>query len=230
MIKLVRLIVSLIIVSAISFAIAYTIAFNCSNKPVNSIIGAKIVIDPGHGGVDNGACKEGVLEDEINLAISSFLFEKIIDEGGSATITRSGDYDLASLYARNRKREDLMKRANYINTCKPDLFISIHVNAALNESIHGPMVYYRKDDENSKMLALAVSNALNEFSNLDKPIHSENYFLFRNTIVPGILIECGFISHDGDRSNLINESYQKRFASIVYEGVILYLKQNVLNV
>ena len=66
-----------------------------------------LVIDPGHGGKDNGSCYDDVLEDEINLNVSTKLLETCIQKNWLTTITRTGDYDLATQYAKNRKREDL---------------------------------------------------------------------------------------------------------------------------
>ena len=117
-----------------------------------------ILIDPGHGGRDNGAAINGVLEDDINLEISNKLFERCISENFITYITRNGDYDLSKEYSKNHKNEDLKKRVEYINTLDIDFFISIHLNTYPSEGVNGPMVYYKKDDEDSKNVALKVQN------------------------------------------------------------------------
>ena len=93
----------------------------------DSLFLKSIVIDPGHGGKDNGAYYDDVLEDEINLKISLILLDLCLENNMIATITRTDDYDLASLYAKNRKNEDLKRRVKYINITEPDIFISIHL-------------------------------------------------------------------------------------------------------
>ncbi len=192
-------------------------------KPV-SLFGIKLVIDPGHGGKDNGTCYQNVLEDELNLQVAEKLMNICLDEGAISSLTRVGDYDLASLYAPNRKREDLKARVDYINNSGADLFISLHMNSfPKNVSVHGPMVYYDKNKEQSKLLAENVNDSLNEFSKLDKKIRYDDFYLFRNTNIPGILVECGFISNSGDRNNLLKEDYQNKLAQAIYMGIDDYL-------
>lgn len=193
-----------------------------SNKPSESVslFGVKLVIDPGHGGKDNGTCYQNVLEDELNLQVAEKLMNICLDEGAISSLTRMGDYDLASLYAPNRKREDLKARVDYINNSGADLFVSLHMNSfPQNLSVHGPMVYYDKNKEQSKLLAESINNSLNEFSKLDKKIRYDDFYLFRNTTIPGVLVECGFISNNGDRNNLLKEDYQNKLAQAIYVGI-----------
>lgn len=193
-----------------------------SNKPSESVslFGVKLVIDPGHGGKDNGTCYQNVLEDELNLQVAEKLMNICLDEGAISSLTRVGDYDLASLYAPNRKREDLKARVDYINNSGADLFVSLHMNSfPKNLSVHGPMVYYDKNKEQSKLLAENINDSLNEFSKLDKKIRYDDFYLFRNTKIPGVLVECGFISNSGDRNNLLKEDYQNKLAQAIYAGI-----------
>lgn len=197
-----------------------------SNKPSEpvSLFGVKLVIDPGHGGKDNGTCYQNVLEDELNLQVAEKLMNICLDEGAISSLTRAGDYDLASLYAPNRKREDLKARVDYINNSGADLFVSLHMNSfPKNLSVHGPMVYYDKNKEQSKLLAENINDSLNEFSKLDKRIRYDDFYLFRNTTIPGVLVECGFISNSGDRNNLLKEDYQNKLAQAIYAGIGAFL-------
>lgn len=178
-----------------------------------------IFIDPGHGGKDDGASYGGITEDEINLHIASYLYEACLNEKINCYIARSGDYDLASLYATNRKREDLKKRADLINSLGVDIFISIHLNAFYDASVKGPMVYYRPHDEASKQLATFVQNELNDFTASTKNISTDNYYLFRYTKATGILVECGFLSNEQERNKLYTASYQKHLAETILKGL-----------
>ena len=188
-----------------------------------SLFGISFVIDPGHGGKDNGSCYNEVLEDEINLNIATKLMNISINEGAVSSLTRVGDYDLSSENASNHKREDLKARVNYINNSGAQFFISIHMNSfPSNVSVNGPMVYYEKNNEESERFAKEVSKVLNDFSGSDKPIHYDDFYLFRNTKIPGILVECGFISNSKDRNNLTNDLYQQQFAKKLYEGIENY--------
>lgn len=48
-------------------------------------------------------------------------------------------------------------------------------------------------------------------------------YLYKNTRVPGVLIECGFLSNSNDRYLLKQQAYQKRISKIITNGVIKYL-------
>ena len=189
-----------------------------------SLFGINIIIDPGHGGKDNGTCYENVLEDEINLNIATKLMNICIDDGAISSLTRVGDYDLASQYAKNRKREDLKKRVEFINSSNADYFISLHLNSyPNNKNVYGPMVYYKRNDEESKNIAISVMNSLNELANTSKPIHPEDFYLFKYTNAPGILVECGFLSNYKERELLLDNEYQEKIARTIYKGLDDYL-------
>ena len=194
-------------------------------KHMSQVFFHSLVIDPGHGGKDNGSSYEGVLEDEINLNISTKLLETCIQKNWMASIIRTGDYDLASQYAKNRKREDLYQRVQYINHSGADLFISIHMNTcSANQNVHGPMVYYNPNIEASKNLANSLATSFYQYTKEDKPIHSADFYLFRHTTVPGVLIECGFLSNDEERKKLCDSDYQTTIAKLIYNGIYQYFK------
>ena len=199
-----------------------SIPFYSNNlKEVSSLINYVVVVDPGHGGKDNGCENNGVLEDDINLNIGLKLYEELMNQGFRAYLTRDGDYDLASDNASNRKNEDLRNRVKIINNYDANLVISLHVNYYSSSSICGPMVYYKNDQE-SKDVALIVQEKLNQASGLEKIIHKEDFYLFRNSYCPCLLIECGFISNDNDLNRLTNNTYQTIISKKISEGVISY--------
>ena len=195
--------------------------YSINIKEVSSLINYIVVIDPGHGGKDNGCENNGVLEDDINLEIGLKLFEELTTQGFRTYLTRDGDYDLASVNASNRKNEDLRNRVKIINNYDANLVISLHVNYYSSSSIQGPMVYYKNDQE-SKDLALIIQEKLNQASGLDKIIHKEDFYIFRNTYCPSLLIECGFISNDSDLNRLTNSTYQTIISKKISEGLISY--------
>ncbi len=182
-----------------------------------------IVIDPGHGGKDNGASYENVLEDEINLKISKLLFDFCIEKNLVAAITRTDDYDLAGLYAKNRKNEDLKSRVKFVNEFSPDVFISIHLNVySRNNSVKGPMVYCRKNDDKSFLLGQCILKELNHLTSEEKPLHCGDFYLLNKTFSPGVFIECGFLSNDEERNKLLDENYQIIFVKHIIIGLIEY--------
>lgn len=197
-------------------------------KETSSLINYSVVIDPGHGGKDNGCTSSNICEDALNLTISLLLYEELISKGFIAYLTRDGDYDLASENATNRKREDLRNRVSIINSFQPTLLISIHMNSYQNENVYGPMVYY-KDEESSKKLANKVQSRLNALTSLNKISHSEDFYLFRNTNCLALLIECGFLSNNKEQEKLNDLSYQCLLVKSISEGIIEYFINNKNN-
>jgi len=178
-----------------------------------------VFIDPGHGGYDPGTHSDEILEKEINLKIATNLYDLFIENSSMAFITRSGDYDLSSLNSKNHKLEDLNNRIRAIKNSGAEILISIHLNALRDTSVYGPMVYYRKNDEKSFMLAEIIQKKLNVLSGREKISHPETYFLFKHTTIPAVIIECGFLSNAEERRKLNDSSYQKQLANCIFESV-----------
>lgn len=184
--------------------------------------GKIIYVDAGHGGKDNGAVYDGVVEDEINLNISNYLLENLTKLGAYVLVTRTSDYDLSSIYDKNKKRQDLIKRVNSINYSKPDIFVSVHLNAYKENSINGAQVFYQSND-NSKKLANDVQNKLNKvFFQKERHIKFGDYYLLNKTKSVGIIVECGFLSNEGDRKNLLKDSFQRKVAEEISKGIVEY--------
>ena len=187
----------------------------------NILYGKVIVIDPGHGGKDNGAEVNNVLEDEINLNIAKLLYQKLFDQGCIVHITRVGDYDLAPQDSQTRKMKDLKRRARFINEVDADLFISIHLNIFIQEQVKGIQVFYQQYKDESKKLAKSLQNEFNRLINeKNKKPKIGDYYILNNTYPTGVLIECGFLSNDEDRLNLNNHDYQDKICKIIYKGIL----------
>lgn len=187
----------------------------------NILYGKVIVIDPGHGGNDNGAEVNNVLEDEINLSIAKLLYQKLFDKGCIVHITRVGDYDLAPQDSQTRKMKDLKRRTQFINEVDADLFISIHLNIFIQEQVKGIQVFYQQYKDESKKLAKSLQNEFNRLINeKNKKPKIGDYYILNNTYPTGVLIECGFLSNDEDRLNLNNHDYQDKICKIIYKGIL----------
>jgi N-acetylmuramoyl-L-alanine amidase len=196
-----------------------------ANANHHILMGKVIFIDPGHGGKDNGTQGDEVLEDEINLIIAKKLYEKLVSYGAVTYISRVGDYDLASLYAKNRKDQDMLKRVNYINSTAPDLFMSIHLNYYPNPNVSGSQVFYNSGNEKAYLLATTIQSSLNELNSKPKVAKTGDYYLTNKSFYPGVIIECGFLSNYHDRKELVLDSYQNTLTNKIIEGIINYFSQ-----
>lgn len=94
---------------------------------------ADIVVDPGHGGIDGGAAKKGVLEKEINLNVSKKLKTYLEAKGYKVLLTRESDMSLDKFGAAGQSRHsrDLNARVNIINNSGTEIFLSIHMNYSI---------------------------------------------------------------------------------------------------
>ena len=196
----------------------YIVKANESDMNLNGYI---IYVDAGHGGKDNGANNNDILEDSINLSISTLLVEELVNIGAYVYTSRDGDYDLASNYDKNRKAKDLKKRVELINSIKPDLFISIHLNTYQNIKVKGGQVFYQ-DNEDSKLLAEILQSKFNKLSLKDKKAKFGDYFLLNKSIPTGVLLECGFLTNSEDLKNLSNKSYQMKIVKNISKGIWEY--------
>ena len=203
-----------------------TFIFNYKDNSVSSLIDNVIFIDPGHGGKDNGTSYEFIVEDELNLKISTYLYEMILDEGAMCYLTRNNDYDLSYSYSKNHKVDDLNNRIKYIDSFNTSLFVSIHLNYYPNDNVNGIQVFYQKHNENSKVLANTLQSVLNKENSKDKKTKVGNYYLLENSKTTGVIIECGFLSSSSDRKKLMNDSYLKHLASLIKKGINEYLLLN----
>lgn len=183
--------------------------------------GKRIVIDVGHGGLDVGTIYHDIYEKDINLGIALKLKEELSGEGATVYLTRDDDYDIASPDAKRRKKSDFDNRIKYINESKADMYVSIHINYLANSKYSGGQVFFQED---SYDLAVSVQEAFNKNlkSNREVKKMSNTYYMYRQLDIPGILIECGFLSNKEEREKLVTESYQEEIAKTIVKGIINY--------
>ena len=177
-----------------------------------------VVIDPGHGGVDPGTVSYSINEKDINLKISLILAD-ILKEKYQVLMTRNDDYDLGKPNATYRKKSDFDNRILYINNSDANFYISIHQNHLNDTKYYGPQVFYTKAN---KKYAKIMQDELNKINNTNRQIKEipKNTYMYSKLNKPGLLIECGFMSNDMERNNLISYKYQKKIAEAIYKGLI----------
>ena len=112
----------------------------------------RIVLDPGHGGIDPGAEREGITEADLMLTFGRELQDVLRRAGGfDVFLTRDGDY-FVSLEARVARARD----------AGADVFISLHADALAEGEARGAAVYTLSEDASD-----AASAALAERHNRD---------------------------------------------------------------
>lgn len=195
---------------------------NIEDVVFQPLSGVRVVIDAGHGGKDNGAMKGGIHEQDINLLIANKTKKTLEKAGATVIMTREGNYDLSSEQSKNHKREDMKKRATIINEDQVDVFLSIHLNSYPSTSVKGSQVYYREDDEASKILANIVQDNLKKISETKMVPKSGDFYLLTRTNKLGVLVECGFLSNASDRKKLVDDDYQDKIAESLKSSIKEY--------
>lgn len=186
------------------------------------LMGRVIYVDPGHGGRDPGAIYGKIMEKDLVLEISNILVDKLVKQGAIVFMTRQSDIDLSSKWDPLKKRGDLYRRIMMYKKNKAELYLSIHLNASNYSDDKGIEVLYNKINKNNKILGEILINNFNEkFYNVRKLITTDLY-MYKNTTVPGVLIECGFITNSDDRYNLQRKSYQEKLTTVITNSVIEY--------
>lgn len=190
-----------------------------------------VIVDAGHGIPDGGAVgKNGTIEQKINLDIAKKLCEVLKGRGMKVIMTRTNENSLftdGSL--RDMKVKDMRKRFEIMKKSNADLFISIHMNFFPSESVHGLRVFYDPSHEEIRPLAEAVQDEMSRLTGAKtaevKPAEG-SLFLMKNTPIPAILAECGFLSNEEEERKLNDEEYQSKIAWAIARATEIYFSSN----
>jgi N-acetylmuramoyl-L-alanine amidase len=193
-----------------------------------------VVVDAGHGGDDPGERgKGGIVEKDITLAVAKKLADHLTQGGAKVLMTRETDTDLsdpATVGAAAKMMESLQRRVALANDNQAELFLSIHVNSFSDKEKCGAQTYVQQGMKKSllagRFIQEALAGRLNNTKS-DQPVEVD-YYITKNTTMPAVVIEVGFLSNDAEARLLMDESYQERVAGAIYAGVLKYFAQEPL--
>lgn len=173
--------------------------------------GITIVIDPGHGGNDQGtAGLRNTLEKEITLKTAELLKTKLQQAGAEVYLTRESD-----VYVGLKKRVSLAHQVN------ADAFISIHYDASEDRTISGFTTYYFHSYQES--LAQYVHEGLAEQLSLrDRGVQHGNYLVLRENKQKAALIELGYLSNPSEEKMIDTDLFREQATMGIYEGLLNY--------
>ena len=195
---------------------------NNNVKALLPLSGKLIVIDIGHGGLDPGTINGTTYEKDINLAIGKLLELELVKNGASVLLTRDGDYDLSSPNATYRKKSDFDNRIKLINNSQANMYLSLHLNYLPQTTYHGAQVFY--NNETNQKIAEIFQKTLNKSLNENRQIKKipNHTYMYDKLTIPGILIECGFLSNPEELAKLKTPSYQQKIAETLKDALIAY--------
>ena len=195
-----------------------------SPVPVKKVAKPLIVIDAGHGGEDFGTNAKAATkhqEKTLNLSCSFCLKTYLEDMGYRTIMTRTFDRFIP-----------LSTRAEFSNVRNPDVFVSVHFNAAPSKQAEGVEVFFFEKDpikkriENSKRLAQSVlDQIILQTKARSRGIKHGNYAVIRETTATAILVEGGFLSNDKEFEKIKDPAYLRKVAHGIALGIDDYLKR-----
>ncbi|MBT2757234.1 N-acetylmuramoyl-L-alanine amidase [Mesobacillus foraminis] len=182
------------------------------NKLDNEIVGATIMLDPGHGGTDPGASGNGLVEKEIVMDIAKRVNSKLNSSLAKVVMTRSTD-----------KYISLDQRVKEAEKADADTFVSIHVNSFASSAANGTETWYsaRYASSESKELAEEIQKELvKALGTNDRGVKEGGFYVIKNTTMPSVLVEIAFISNSSDASKLASNTYRQKTADAIYKGIM----------
>lgn len=189
-------------------------------KQINFVPDEKTVcIDAGHGGTSSGAVNGDRYEKDDNLRLSLAVRDILAERGYTVVMTRDADSDVS-----------LEDRCKIANKARASLFVSIHRNSSTSSSARGmEMWVHSSNPTDDTLLAQNILDCLDSVGiSHNRGIHSGyregknlNYYINRNTKMPSVLAEIGFISSSAD-----NEDFDKNlneYAKAIADGIEMTL-------
>lgn len=174
-----------------------------------------VVVDAGHGGKDPGAMYYGYEEKDFALPMALETGRLLEAAGCRVVYSRSNDTYIT-----------LANRADLANSMGADIFVSIHANAyPQNPDINGLETYCYKLGGQAEILANYVHDAILAAADpTDRGVRTANYYVLRETDMPAILVETGYMSNEEECEMLADTAYQKTLSKAMANGIISYLR------
>lgn len=212
--------------------------------------GPLVVLDPGHGGEDQGAKgPNGLLEKDLTLAIAKSVAAQLQGAGITTRLTRESDEGMP-----------LAERTALANRLSAVAFVSIHVNASPAKGVHGAETYYMNADASDREAAAAAAreNAsappdtvqlilwdlahianLNESARLargiqdrlnavggikDRGVRQAPFVVLTGATMPAALVEIGFLSNAEDATRITAREEQDKIVAAITDAVVEFVR------
>jgi len=192
---------------------------SCSSKTLSIRDTSKplIMIDAGHGGSDEGAKVGSCIEKKIALKLSQIVKQMLELRGYEVRMTRTKDEFIS-----------LPKRVELAQVVKAKIFMSFHCNSSPNPDAHGVEIFYHdskdsfKQKSSKRLASCALHNVLQHTGAHSRGVKRGNFHVIRETNMPSILVEIGFLTNVNEKDKLKDLSYLEKIAQGIASGVDRY--------
>ena len=167
-----------------------------------------VVLDAGHGGKDGGSVWNGLIEKKLCLDVAKRVEAGLKARGLKTVMTRRTDTFV-----------ELSQRARLANRVPSSIFVSIHFNGSRKTIISGGEVYYRSS--RGRTLASAISRSIkSRVTGGTRGIFHGDYKVLRETSMPAVLVECGYISNKREAARCATPAHRQKLADAIVSGIL----------
>ena len=193
-----------------------------------------VVLDPGHGGFDSGASNRWGTEKMFALDVAQHARQQLVRAGYKVEMTRSRDNFVP-----------LEDRAAFASRFRNAVFVSIHFNYsgtadgletyalapagvpsnAANEVSVADVRWCAgnaQDEQNIALAAAVHATVLSRMSMFDRGVKHARFHVLRNVKVPGLLIECGFLSNTLEGQRIATSQFRQQVGAAIAQGIQHY--------
>jgi N-acetylmuramoyl-L-alanine amidase len=195
-----------------------------------------VVLDPGHGGIDQGASNRWGTEKMFALDVAMHVRNDLARAGYKVEMTRTRDNSVS-----------LEERVDFANRFPNAIFVSIHFNYsgdaeglesyalapegvpsnAANES-HVSSADVRacpgnvQDEHNIALSAAIHAMVLSRVSMFDRGVKHARFHVLRGVKIPAVLVECGFLSNTAEGQRIATAQFRQDVAAAIAQGIQNY--------
>lgn len=173
-----------------------------------------VIIDAGHGGHDLGGQWGRVYEKHLALDTAVRLEKQLKRMGYRTVMTRRGDYFLT-----------LPQRCQIANRYRDAIFVSVHFNYTWKQDVSGLETFYFNSE--GQKIANQVQNRLIRYTRaIDRKEKFARFYVIRNTKMPSILVEGGFVSNEAERKRMKSGRFREALARAIADGIQRYDRES----
>lgn len=180
-----------------------------------------VVIDAGHGGIDNGCAAGEVREKDINLSIAMMVAQELTQLGYQVELAREEDVYI-----------DKEQRVEEANLLKADAYVSIHQNFCDIREVMGIETWYDGSDmtrDSRRLACLVHQETIRSTGAAEREVKSDpELCVTGKTEMSACLIETGFLSNQNECGQLVTEEYQRQIAEGIVKGIDLYFNPRTM--
>jgi N-acetylmuramoyl-L-alanine amidase len=196
------------------------------HRGAGALAGRVVVLDPGHGGADRGACAHGLVEADIVLDLATRIEGRLGALGVTTYLTRSAETCPTDA-----------ERAAFANEMAAEIFVSLHLETVSSEQASGSACFFYGATLATREVRSAVGERLSDLISrevatrtdlVNGRTHPKSWELLRLTRMPAVRLDAGYVTSPGDAARLATPEFRDAVAEAIVAAVQrLYLPEHL---